>query len=213
MRTAPLFAVVALLAIPSVAALSAKYKEWGSSPQSYFMTKDERAQWALVNSDDQAEQFVKAFLAARGPGFAEDVAKRAAVADKYLTYGKTPGSQTLRGKLIILLGPPSSFKVSEEPIKGSASSTASSAMNAGGDGGPKMSDMGEAISRSDMSGKMMRNYAFTYAADKLPASFGKPLSVTVELNTSRNSERIPNAKEAADVETVLETAAAASLKR
>ena len=213
MRIARLFAVAALTATAAFAALSAKYKEWGTSPQSYFMPRDERARWAAITTDNQAEQFIQAFLASRGPGFAEDVAKRAAVADKYLTYGKTPGSQTLRGKVIILLGPPSTFHVSEHPIKGGASSTASSAMSAGADGGPRMSDMGDAISRSDMSAKMLREYAFSYGADRLPASFGRPLEVTVELDTSRGSDRIPDSKQAADVDALFEMAAAHNLAK
>ncbi len=117
MKTVRLFAVLALAAIPALAALSPKYKDWGSSPQAQFMTKAEREQWSAIKTDEEAEQFVNAFLAKRGPDFPALVADRVAAADKYLTYGKTPGSQTLRGKIIILLGPPSSFSVAERQTK------------------------------------------------------------------------------------------------
>src|SRR5579863_1025525 len=97
-----LAAIVLLLPALANAERSSKYKEWSSSPEAYFMTRADREQWAAVKTDGEAEQFIKSFEAARKPGFAEEVAKRVQVADKYLTVGKTPGSRTLRGKVIIL---------------------------------------------------------------------------------------------------------------
>src|SRR5437879_3482 len=88
---------------------SAKYKEWAASPQAYFMTNSERAEWITIKSDDQAEAFVTNFLAKRGPQFVADVDKASAMADKYLTVGKTPGSKSLRGKIVIMFGPPSAI--------------------------------------------------------------------------------------------------------
>src|SRR2546423_2840615 len=108
----PLLTLV-LLALLSPAAFAglSKYKDWASSPQAYFMTKAERLQWASVVTDEQAEKFINEYVAKRGAGFAEQVADRVTNADKYLTIGKTrPASKTLRGKLIVLLGPPSAIK-------------------------------------------------------------------------------------------------------
>src|SRR5436309_1262717 len=107
-------ALLVLFLVPSVlfaAKLSKKYKDWPSSPQAYFMTKAERLQWATVINDEQAETFINEFVAKRGPDFAAQLADRVTNADKYLTIAKTkPGSQTLRGKVIVLLGPPSALK-------------------------------------------------------------------------------------------------------
>src|SRR5439155_23023455 len=111
-RFLPSIAIMALLVPSLMAGGLSKYKDWPSSPQGYFMTSAERADWkANVKTDDEAEQFVNKFLASRGPGFAEDVAKRAEMADKHLTIGSLPASRTLRGKIVILLGPPSAFNV------------------------------------------------------------------------------------------------------
>ena len=66
-----------LLFLPSLLfALSPKYKEWAASPQAYFMTKAERAQWAGVVTDADAEKFINDFVASRGPGFADMVTDR-----------------------------------------------------------------------------------------------------------------------------------------
>src|SRR5258706_8849742 len=119
------FAVLVVLFAPTfLFALSQKYKDWANSPQAYFMTKAERAQWAGVVTDADAEKFVAQFVASRGAGFAEQVADRATNADKYLTIGKTkPASQTLRGKVIVLLGPPSAVKTENKRGRTDRSST------------------------------------------------------------------------------------------
>src|SRR3954465_8990559 len=103
-----LFLAVACLVAPALFAGSlSKYKNWPNTPQGYFLTSAERAEWkATVKTDEEAEAFVQKFLASRGPGFAEDVAQRAAMADKHLSVSGRAGSLTTRGKLIVLLGPP-----------------------------------------------------------------------------------------------------------
>ncbi|MGH9419900.1 MAG: GWxTD domain-containing protein [Thermoanaerobaculia bacterium] len=105
---------VAILSFAIVAPLFASGMDWIHSPQSYFMTKAERQAWTAVRSDDDAQRFIDQFLARRGPDFAAEVASRAEHADKYLTLGKTPGSRTLRGKLVILFGPPSNLYVGKD---------------------------------------------------------------------------------------------------
>ena len=101
---------IALLAVAITAASAfasdlVKFKDWDESPQGYFMTSAEREQWKTVSTDAQAETFVAEFLAKRDPKFAAEVATRAQNADKYLSIGKTKGSRTLRGKVVILHQP------------------------------------------------------------------------------------------------------------
>src|SRR6476646_1710625 len=103
-RLLVLIAVV-LFAAPLFARLT-KYRGWDSLPEGYFMTRAERDQWSKIDTDADAGKFVADFRAKRPDNFQKEVADRAANADKYLTVAKTPGSKSLRGKIVILLGPP-----------------------------------------------------------------------------------------------------------
>lgn len=215
MKAIRLFAVLAIVALPALADLSAKYKEWGSSPQAYFMTKAEREQWSAVKTDADAEQFIKDFLAKRGPDFPALVNERIAAADKYLSYGKTPGSQTMRGKVIVVLGPPSSFGVTERTNSRAGDSTVSGSVAAGGADGraggmPSLSDMQKSAALGQMGANVVRDYDIGYTADKL--AYGKALNVTVELDITRNTERITSRKVENDLQDAMQSAAAASIK-
>ena len=178
---------------------TAVLKEWGSSPQAYFMTKAERAQWAEIKSDSEAQQFIDRFVASRGPGFVDEVAERASMADKYLTLGKTPGSKSIRGKVIILFGPPKAVKVDDHEVKGRPSSAASGYMTATADGGPSVADVSDAARRGGMSGNLVRDYTFTYP----------DFTVTVEADVASGADRVADHKEAAALEQRFESAAAA----
>src|SRR4051794_34325532 len=117
-----------------------KWKDWDQSPQGYFMTKAERADWANVKTDADAEKFVHDFLSKRPETFVKDVADRAAQADKYLTIGKLPGSKTNRGKVVVLLGPPQGLDVTTSSVTTTHHDSqmvgeAMSNMNASPDGG------------------------------------------------------------------------------
>jgi GWxTD domain-containing protein len=92
---------------------SPDFKDWQNSPQGYFMTKAEQQEWSAIKTQEEAQRFIDQFLAKRGPDFAANVSARAAKADKYFTVGKLPGSKTLRGKTVIMLGPPSTMDVSD----------------------------------------------------------------------------------------------------
>jgi GWxTD domain-containing protein len=106
---APAAAVALLFAAASLG----QFQHWADSPQGYFMTKGERAEWARVTAEDEAARFVDKFLAARGARFAEEVAARAREADENLTVAGKRGSQTLRGKIAIVLGRPSSVTIKQ----------------------------------------------------------------------------------------------------
>jgi GWxTD domain-containing protein len=208
-----------LLFLPSLLfAVSAKYKDWANSPQAYFMTKAERAQWATVVTDADAEKFVSDFLARRGPGFADQVADRVANADKYLTIGKKPGSQTLRGKIIVLLGPPTSIKTEQKkgrvdrsaPIGGYSGSSDVSGSGLGGGGqGATVGDMVQAAQQSDMSGKRsFVEYSISYAGEGLPAAYANGVTLKVDVDPQTGEDWMPDHKAQADLDNLFETVAA-----
>ena len=211
MKTRLLAILVIAVALGALADPPGKYKDWANSPQGYFMTKAERAQWAAIKTDIDAEQFVTKFLASRGPDFPALVADRVAAADKYLTYGKTPGSQTLRGKVIVLLGPPTSFGVSERTAKRSGEGTSGGAVEMAA-GGAGLDEMSKSAARGDMSANLFRVYDIGYTAEKMPAGFGKPLALAVELDTTTGHERITDRKAEAALDNALEMAREGSIK-
>jgi GWxTD domain-containing protein len=208
--------VLAALAIPASAALSAKYKDWGSSPQAYFMTKAERAQWDAVKTDEEAQTFVDKFLASRGPNFAAEVADRAARADQYFTIGKAAGSKSMRGKVIILLGPPAGLEVVNEndthvhrdnPDAAGAMTGGSSGAGSGGGkgGGGGMGGDSTSFGSQMLSVNSVRKYHFTYADPKLD------VVVPADPNTGKDLPMKRADKLA--LEDAFELAAAASVRK
>jgi GWxTD domain-containing protein len=201
-----------------------KFKGWDNSPQGYFMTRAERQQWAAVRTDDEAQRFIDTFLASRGPGFAAEVASRVEQADKHLTMDGThlPGSKTLRGKLVILLGAPSSFDTSDytdrssvhqdNPIMANALSGGSSGDSGGGgkggavDLGPGGSDMTEG-SRAMGAERTTRSYHFGFAS----TSAG-PMDVTINADTNTGKDRPRGKDDAKRLDAAFEAAAQASIK-
>ena len=106
-----LLVVMILWAPPLIAGgLSPDLKKWPASPEAYFLTSAERAEWKKVSTDDQAKELVARYWAERAPELPQILQERIAVADKYFSRGKTRGSETLRGKVIILFGPPSGMR-------------------------------------------------------------------------------------------------------
>jgi len=209
-------AVVALVVPALFAGSLEKYKNWPNSPQGYFMTAAERADWkANVKTDAEAEEFVKKFLARRDAGFAADVATRAEMADKHLTVAGRAGSLTTRGKIVILLGPPSSFSITDRPVKGNIAGTADMYANIGsgdGSGGrslsPAVGDMAQAAANRGMSENLLKDYTFVYAGDKLPVKQSKDLSVVVEVKPGDGSDRIVDRKAAAQLDELFDAVAA-----
>jgi GWxTD domain-containing protein len=105
-------AILALLAASRLTAdgLSPQFKDWPKSPEAYFLTAEEKTQWKIVKDDGQAREFVERYYARRAPDLPQILKERIGVADKYFSAGKVKGSETLRGKVIILFGPPSELQ-------------------------------------------------------------------------------------------------------
>jgi GWxTD domain-containing protein len=184
---------LALIATSLLAANLGQYKDWPDSPQGYFMTKTERADWAKLTSEAEAEQFVNKFVASRGPRFTDDVAAAAKEADDHLSVGVKKGSRTLRGKIVILLGPPKSFSI--ERSSGDKSATMASHVS------PWRPQNVQAPSNtaplSEMRKRYPNDYKFTYD--------GRVIVVAV--NPTTGDDRILDARVAREVDELLEAAA------
>lgn len=109
-----LIAVVGLgFAAIGLAQLS-KYKDWGKSAEAYFLTPSEKDAWSRVHTDDEAEKFVAAYWAKRDPNpatsaneFRDEINRRVAAADEQFKMRNKRGSETNRGRLLVVLGLPS----------------------------------------------------------------------------------------------------------
>ncbi|MCU1348049.1 MAG: hypothetical protein JWO56_1079 [Acidobacteria bacterium] len=104
-------------------ALSQKYTDFGSGPAQFIMTKDELTKWKSIKDDAAAQAFIDLFWARRDPsaGTPENETQEAfdakvKYADEHFAHGKLKGSMTDRGKVFIVLGPPSRIqRTSPEP--------------------------------------------------------------------------------------------------
>jgi GWxTD domain-containing protein len=89
-------------------------EDWANSPEAYFLTKEERAEWYKLPSRDARADFKERYWLKRDPSpatgkneFREMVASRIKTADSRFAIEKTPGSRTARGLVFIVLGSPS----------------------------------------------------------------------------------------------------------
>jgi GWxTD domain-containing protein len=208
------FAAALIVAVPMFAADLGAHKSWPDSPQGWFMTKAERTQWATLTSEADAAKFIADFLARRDPKFASEIALRVKKADEYFTVGKTAGSQAMRGKVIILLGPPSSMDVTAK--KGRSGGRTGSVDMAAAAGGAQMGagavDMAEVDQRQAMQGVTAdKLYTITYGAEQLPTKKG--LSVVIEVNGVSGKDKLNDKRMAAELEKVFEAVAEASVKQ
>jgi GWxTD domain-containing protein len=102
-------------------------QDWSRSPEAYFLTAEEKREWSGLSSDAAREAFQESYWKRRDPTpltarneFRETIEARIRSADAQLTVGKTPGSRTARGMVLILLGRPSSQQLTLGPVKGRA---------------------------------------------------------------------------------------------
>jgi GWxTD domain-containing protein len=214
----PIRSLVLLLSIAvmiSAFAASPDLKEWDRSPQGCFMTKAEHDEWNTLKTPEEQQHFVDQFLAKRGPAFVAEVATRAAKADQYLTIGKLPGSKTLRGKVVILFGPPTSMDINPVVDNGSVHHDNPSVASAysGGTGGGTASgrstgdvDMNEG-SRTMGSGSLNQNYHLNYV--KTPVG---PLDVMITADGYTGKDRPATRDDVKKLDTAFEAAAQASIK-
>ena len=204
--------LVLLLAIPLTAAaagLSEKYRAWDKSPDAYFLTSDERAAWKKVKTDEDAAKFVADYFERRDPELPKVLLERIAVADKYFSSGKTKGSETLRGKVIIIFGPPSKLEMSHPTIVGGAS---------GSSGDVNYTSVGESDPRSNagpgaggLRAASQVKYpvlTITYDDRAAPRAIGKTFKVELLMKSEASQE----AKDPLDLDEKFEVMAKASHK-
>jgi GWxTD domain-containing protein len=222
-RLVVLFAALAL-ATPMFARLS-KYKGWENSPEGYFMTKAERDQWSKIDTDADADKFIADFHAKRPDNFQKEVADRAANADKYLTVGRTPGSKSLRGKVVILLGAPTTMDVSDRTVTSGkndsgAMTGALSNMNGtdggGGGGGTRGGGGGDSVnsvSSSISTASVVRVMHFNYQGAVAKTADRKQVDVNVEIDPNTGKDRFESRSEEADLNSIFEAVAQSWIKK
>ena len=113
MRKFLIAVAVAIAAVSAYAQLSPQYVDWGKGPVQFLMTPEEQAQWKSIKTDAEATAFVDLFWARRDPSpatprneFKENFDTAVKYADDHFTAGRTRGSMSDRGKVLILFGPP-----------------------------------------------------------------------------------------------------------
>jgi GWxTD domain-containing protein len=193
MRSVGLLLSIAIIA-PAFAA-SPDVKDWEHSPQAYFMTKAEQREWTEIKTQEEAQRFIDQFLAKRSPGFADAVSARAAKADKYFTVGKLPGSKTLRGKTVIVLGPPSTMDVSD--IEGNILQHTSGVHH-------------DDYSRGERMGGayyMLKGYHLVYTSAP-----GGPIDVTISSDSNTGKDEPRDRSDAKQLDAAFEAAAQASIR-
>lgn len=204
------FAILLFLvsACASAAGLSKTYKAWDKSPDAYFLTSEERAQWKNIHTDAEAEKFIGDYFARRGPEFPGMLKERVAIADKYFSAGKVKGSETLRGKVIIVFGPPSAIDKSAGRGSMGKGTTGEDARYSGGDASISnpLSNVGAGGSGLMHSEKTER-FIFEYDQQRSPAAIGKPFRVDIAIKSASDQEAL----DPKDLEEKFDTVAKASI--
>ena len=95
------------------AQLSQTFQEFPQGPAGFLMTASEKKAYAELKSDAEAKAWIDLFWARRDPDlntvqneFKLDFDMRVQAADRQFSFGKTPGSMSDRGKVLILMGKP-----------------------------------------------------------------------------------------------------------
>ena len=210
-------ALIALLlcAVSAFAQTFEKYKNWGGSPEAYFLTAAEREQWKGIVNDTGAETFINEFRARRGgEAFTKELKKRVDNADKYLSIGNVKGSTTLRGKAVILFGAPVNVGVSDRVAKGGYTPPVSSvaATSLGGAASTRDSEGNAQQIGTAQPGRNFRDFTFTFSAKENPGFNGKDYVVVIEADTGTGKDKPGKGIKAKELEAMFEAAAEASIK-
>ena len=189
MKTLAALAVtITALASPVFAdGLSKQYKKWDRTPEAYFLTNAERGEWKKVKTDQEAQNFILDYKAKRGPEFEKMLKERIAAADKYFSAGETKGSETLRGKVIIVFGPPSGIDNGKAKVKGSSTANSSITTHGGRDDGVSLSSGGGGPLDYAAPHAQSPTFTLSYDEQAAPRAIGKPFNV--ELKMISNSEQ------------------------
>lgn len=218
MRRICILFVVAVFAVSSLSAANlGAYKDWDQSPTGYFMTKAEREEFARLTTEAEAARFAEAFLAKRDINFPAEVKKRAENADKYLTLGKLPGSKTLRGKVIILMGPPSGLNVAintKNETKRDSPAMAGAISNIGpSGGGGRNTEAGSLTGSSIGTSSEVRTFTISYEGKAAKAVDRDKIAFVIEADGATGKDRFASRDAEKDAQQIFELAAQASIKK
>ncbi len=182
-----IFLILSAASFALGAGLSKKYKSWDKSPEAYFLTSSERDQWKKVKTDSDAQNFILDYKAKRGPDFEKMLADRVAVADRYFSSGETKGSETLRGKVVIVFGPPSSIERGKGDAGNKTDATRVDNFSSGS--GIEMSSAGTAGPMSPHANAAQTPmFTFVYNKEAAPKPIGKAFRVELKLFTEADQE-------------------------
>ncbi|MDQ2978700.1 MAG: GWxTD domain-containing protein, partial [Acidobacteriota bacterium] len=175
------FAALALSVVAT--AEVTKYKDWPKSPEAYFLTPAERAEWAKLASDSEAETFIAVYYAKRGGDrFKEEIARRIAAADSQFKLRRQRGAESVRGRLLVTLGGPSRVSTSRAQEQGGT--TGDAGLNTRPDAG---SGFGSASPGA-------ATQTWIYAKDKFDPSWGiGDLSARINVDPARGTDELENA--------------------
>lgn len=188
--------------------LSTKYRSWDKSPEAYFLTSEERAQWKRLQADADAEKFVADYLARRGPDFPAMLKERIAAADKYFSAGKIKGSETLRGKVIVVFGPPTAIdQTASRGTLGSGGVGDEGKYASAGVPNP-YSNVGAGAAGLAHSEKA-EQFNFDYDKRQAPAAIGKPFRVEILIRSGNDQQPL----DPQGLEEKIEAVAKASITR
>ena len=154
-----LFALAGILLAASALAELTKYKDWDKSPEAYFLTTAERAEWKNVATDEDADKFIALYYAKRGgEAFKQEISRRIAAADQQFKMQRYKrGADSVRGHLLIVMGTPS--RVSQSRAQEGALDDRTGVTAPGID------------TRAPVAESAAINYTWTYNADKFPPAF------------------------------------------
>ncbi len=185
-----LLALAGIVIAASALAELTKYKDWDKSPEAYFLTPAERAEWKNVATDEDAEKFVLLYYGRRGGDpFKQEVSRRIAAADQqYKSPRYKRGADSVRGHLLVVLGLPS-----RSAQQGGAAA-----------GGPPADPTAPPVGPPDEV-----IYTWTYLADKFPSSMGLgELRAQISVDPTTGKDSLVNAR---DVEKFMTTVAEKSI--
>jgi GWxTD domain-containing protein len=216
-KPALLAALLLIASLPLFGAKSERYKNWPDSPQGYFMTHAERTAWAALPDDEHAAAFIEDFVKRRGgQTFIDQVSTRTEKADQYLTVGKTAGSKSLRGKLVILFGPPAGMDVSEHverETKRDSPQAAAELSNVDSSASGRNSDAGSInTSRWMATEKRVRTFHFTFGGDAAKPLKRDHFEVTIDADATTGADQAATRQDAKLLDEAFEAAAQASIK-
>jgi GWxTD domain-containing protein len=88
--------------------------KWNKTPEAYYMTAEEKAEWKSVSTPEQAQKFIDEYYRKRGEQFRKDVRTRMELADQQFKLDKTRGSLTQRGRVWMILGKPTRARTNRD---------------------------------------------------------------------------------------------------